>query len=92
MLGVSVQRNDREISAKATLEVSEDWKVRPIKEPMRQNHFIIITSKVKDFNTIGVRVSLPDGERLAKFVILSPDDRSMDQISTKGEIRSSSYS
>jgi len=74
MLGVSLKIDDKVIEADVALEVPEGWEVKSAKESMEQKCFAVCASKVQDYNTVGVRVMLPDGQRRTKFTILGPGE------------------
>lgn len=73
ILGVSLKLNDTVIEADIALEVPKGWEVQPVKETMGQKCFLIYASKIQDYNTISVCISLPDGQRRTKFIILGPE-------------------
>ena len=73
-LGVSLKLKDTEIQADVALEVPGDWEIKTAKEAMGQKRFVVRTAKVQNYNTIGVLVTLPDGQRRTKFLILGPEE------------------
>lgn len=73
ILGVSLKLNDTVIEADIALEVPKGWEVKTVKETMGQKCFLINASKIQDYNTISVCISVPDGQRRTKFIILGPE-------------------
>lgn len=70
MLGVSSKLNDTVVEANVVSEVPQGWEVETVAEAMGQKCFILRALKVEDHNIVGVCITLPDGQRRTKFVIL----------------------
>ncbi|MEM2129475.1 MAG: ADP-ribosylglycohydrolase family protein [Candidatus Bathyarchaeia archaeon] len=74
MLGVSCKKEGKVVEGTITLDVPEGWQVKQKDELMNQKRFIICASKIKNINTINVRISLSNELHEKKFVILGPNE------------------
>lgn len=73
-IGISLQKAGEPVQGEVKLNLPQGWQVTPAADMFGQKRFIIFAAKVPGRNTVEVEVTLPEGARRAKFVILGPDE------------------
>ncbi|MFW9876452.1 MAG: ADP-ribosylglycohydrolase family protein [Candidatus Thorarchaeota archaeon] len=73
-LGVSLKLNDKKIKTDIKLMGPEDWKIQISNESLGQICFLILASKVEDYNTLTINFSRNDQHYSTSFTILGPNE------------------